>query len=120
MTVTDDVWRQAILTNNSTIEAVIRNLDKVAIKIVLVINEEGTLEGTISDGDIRRGLLRGLDINSSIESIVYRNPIVVSPDMGREIVRQLMVVNKIQQIPVVDEQKNVVARLRKTNVRTHH
>ena len=108
MTVTDDVWRQAILTNNSTIEAVIRNLDKVAIKIVLVINEEGTLEGTISDGDIRRGLLRGLDINSSIESIVYRNPIVVSPDMGREIVRQLMVVNKIQQIPVVDEQKNVV------------
>lgn len=108
MTVTDDVWRQAILTNNSTIEAVIRNLDKVAIKIVLVINEEGTLEGTISDGDIRRGLLRGLDINSSIESIVYRNPIVVSPDMGREIVRQLMVVNKIQQIPVVDEHKNVV------------
>ena len=108
MTVTDDVWRQAILTNNSTIEAVIRNLDKVAIKIVLVINEEGTLEGTISDGDIRLGLLRGLDINSSIESIVYRNPIVVSPDMGREIVRQLMVVNKIQQIPVVDEQKNVV------------
>jgi len=108
VTVTDDVWRQAILTNNSTIEAVIRNLDKVAIKIVLVINEEGTLEGTISDGDIRRGLLRGLDINSSIESIVYRNPIVVSPDMGREIVRQLMVVNKIQQIPVVDEQKNVV------------
>jgi dTDP-glucose pyrophosphorylase len=108
VTVTDDVWRQAILTNNSTIEAVIRNLDKVAIKIVLVINEEGTLEGTISDGDIRRGLLRGLDINSSIESIVYRNPIVVSPDLGREIVRQLMVVNKIQQIPVVDEHKNVV------------
>ena len=108
MNVTQDVWRKAILAENSIIHDAIINLDKVAIKIVLVVNKAGALEGTITDGDIRRGLLRGLDINSPIESIVHRNPMVVTPDMGRETVRQLMVVNKIQQIPVVDEQTHVV------------
>jgi len=106
--VTQDVWRKAILAENSIIHDAIINLDKVAIKIVLVVNKAGALEGTITDGDIRRGLLRGLDINSPIESIVHRNPMVVTPDLGRETVRQLMVVNKIQQIPVVDEQTHVV------------
>ncbi len=108
MTNINNNWRQAILPHNSSIHDVITNLNKVAIKIVIVVNEEGKLEGTISDGDIRRGLLRGLDINSPIESIVYRNPIVVSPDMKRETVRQLMGVNKIQQVPVVDAQNNVI------------
>ena len=108
MIITEDIWRQAILPIHSTIHDAIINLDKVAIKVVLVVNEKRKLEGTISDGDIRRGLLRGLNLSSPIESIVYRTPMVVSLDMVRETVRQLMVVNKIQQIPVVDELNNVV------------
>ncbi len=108
MSISEDIWSKAILPLNSSIHDVISNLNKVAIKIVLVVNEERQLEGTISDGDIRRGLLRGLDINSPIESIVFRNPLVVYRDMGRETVRQLMVVNKIQQVPVVNENNEVV------------
>jgi len=108
VTISEKIWHQAILLHNSSIHDAIKNLDKVAIKIVLVVNDEGKLEGTISDGDIRRGLLRGLDLNSPIESIVYRNPMVVSPNIGRETVHQLMVVNKIQQVPVIDERNNVV------------
>lgn len=101
-------WRQAILAGNVTIEQAIRNLDQVAIKIVLVVDDSGELLGTISDGDIRRGLLRGLDLNSSIDSVIHRNPLVVPPDMGRDMVLQLMVANKVQQIPVVDERRQVV------------
>lgn len=78
------------------------------MQIVVVVNERGELEGTISDGDIRRGLLKGLDLNSSIESIIHRNALAVPPELGREMVTQLMVVNKIQQIPVVDERQQVV------------
>ena len=108
MSITEDIWRKAILPVNSTIHEAITNLDKVAIKIALISNEEGKLEGTISDGDIRRGLLRGLDLKSPIDSIVFRNPLVVSTEIERETVRQLMVLNKIQQIPVVDENNHVV------------
>jgi dTDP-glucose pyrophosphorylase len=101
-------WRQAILPSNATIGQVIRNLDQIAIKIVMVTNEKGALEGTISDGDIRRALLNGLDLNSSITSVIHRNALVVPPELGRELVMQLMVANKIQQIPVVDAEHRVV------------
>jgi Nucleotidyl transferase/CBS domain len=104
----EDIWRQAILPANATIQQAIRNLDQVSIKIVLIVNEAVELEGTISDGDIRRGLLKGLDLNSPIESVIHRNALVVPPEMGREMVMQLMVANKIHQIPVVDEQHRVI------------
>jgi dTDP-glucose pyrophosphorylase len=104
----EELWRQAILSVNATIQQAIRNLDQVAIKIVLVVNEKGELEGTVSDGDIRRGLLKGLDLNSPIESVIHRNALVVPPEIGRDMVMQLMIANKILQIPVVNEHQQVV------------
>ena len=103
-----EIWRQAILPAGATIQQAIRNLEQVAIKIVLVVNEHGQLDGTISDGDIRRGLLRGLDLKSPITSVIHREALVVPPGLGRETVMQLMTANKIQQIPVVDEHQHVV------------
>jgi len=108
MSASEQIWRQAILPANTTIGQAIRNLDQIAIKIILVTNEAGMLEGTISDGDIRRGLLKGLNLNSPITSVIHRNALVVPPELAREQVMQLMVANKIQQIPVVDEQHHVV------------
>jgi len=102
------IWRKAILPANATIEQAIRNLNKVSVKIVLVTNEAGLLEGTLCDGDIRRGLLKGLDLGSSIGSIIRKNPLVVPPELERELVIQLMVANKVNQIPVVDECRHVV------------
>ncbi len=108
MNPSEQIWHQAILPASATIAQAIRNLDLVAIKIVLVTNETGVLEGTISDGDIRRGLLKGLDMNSPLTSIIHRNALVVTPEMSREMVMQLMVANKIQQIPMVDEQHHIL------------
>lgn len=108
VTETKDVWRAALLPADSTIEQVVRNLDLVAIKIVLIVGPKNVLLGTISDGDIRRGLLRGMTLSSPVSDIVHSNPLVVPPDMDRELVKQLMLANKIQQIPVVGENREVV------------
>lgn len=108
MNLPEQNWRQAILPTNATIGQVIRNLNQIAIKIVMVTNEEGKLEGTISDGDIRRALLKGLDLNSPITNVIHRNAMVVPPELDRELVKQLMVANKIQQIPVIDAGHHVV------------
>ncbi len=105
---TEHIWRRAILPADITVQQAIRNLDQVAIKIVLVVNQFEELQGTVSDGDIRRGLLRGLDLNSPITTIIHRDALVVLPGMARETVVQLMVANKLQQIPVVDERRHVV------------
>ena len=104
----EQFWQKAILPTNATIGQAVCNLEEVSIKIVLVVNEMGVLDGTICDGDIRRGLLKGLDLASPISSIIHHNALVVPPELGHELVLQLMVANKIQQIPVVDELHHVV------------
>ena len=108
MTSNEQLWSQAVLSINSNIKEAIQVLNEVSLRIVLVTDETGALIGTISDGDIRRGLLKGLDLTSPIESIVHRDALVVPPNLNRDVVVQLMTANKIQQIPIVDEKMHVV------------
>ncbi len=103
-----EVWRKALLPSNATLQMAIRNLEESALQIVLVVSSDGTLVGTLTDGDIRRGLLRGLDMNSSIDTIFRRESLVVPSHMGRDAVFQLMQTNRIHQLPVVDENRHVV------------
>jgi len=101
-------WKNALLAEDATIRQAIQNLDDSALQIALVVSVNGVLTGTITDGDIRRGLLRGLDMNSPASNIVYRDPLVVPPEMSREMVLHLMRVNKVHRIPVVDTDHHVI------------
>jgi dTDP-glucose pyrophosphorylase len=101
-------WRKALLPAASTLQAAIRNLNDSALQIALVVGQGDALMGTVTDGDIRRGLLRGLDLGSPIDSIIQRDPLVVPPEMGRDIVLQLMRANKIRQLPIVDARMAVL------------
>ena len=101
-------WRGALLRVDADLRQAIRNLDETGLQIVLAVSGDGTLLGTLTDGDIRRGLLRGLDLGSPIESIIHRDPLVIPPQINRDTVLQLMRVNKIHQLPVVDADRHVV------------
>jgi dTDP-glucose pyrophosphorylase len=101
-------WRKALLMVDVTIKDAIRNLDETTFQIVLVTDRDGILLGTITDGDIRRGLLQGLSLDSSIEPIIKHDPLVAPPQMDRETSLLVMRANGIRQLPVVDDQKRVV------------
>jgi dTDP-glucose pyrophosphorylase len=101
-------WRKTLLPAGSNLQQAIRNLDESALQIVLVVSPEGALLGTITDGDIRRGLLRGLNLDSSIDGIINREPMVAPPEMSRSMVQELLRSNKIRQLPVVDQQRCVI------------
>jgi dTDP-glucose pyrophosphorylase len=108
MNQSDKLWQKGIMPINSKIEAVVQSLEENLTKIVLVINDSGALEGTICDGDIRRGLLRGLNMSSPIKSIIQYDALVVSPEVKREEVMQLMEINMIKQVPIVDENRQII------------
>ena len=101
-------WRKTILPANVTIREVLSCMNSSSLRIVLVVNDQGQLDGTISDGDIRRGLLKDLDLDSPIDSIIHRGALVVTPTMERRQVLQIMLANHIKQIPVVDEKNRIV------------
>lgn len=104
----EDVWRLAVLPTSATIRDAVQNLNDVGIRIVLVLDEDRQLTGTISDGDIRRGLLRGLSLDDSSLSVLHRNALVAPVGMDHDMILHLMLANKIQQIPLVDEDNRVV------------
>ena len=101
-------WRKTLLPANASLHQAICCLDETSLQIAIVVSEDGLLVGTLTDGDIRRGLLRGFEMNSPVEGIIHRDPLVVPPDWGRDTVLQLMQANKIHQLPVVDECRRVV------------
>ena len=107
MTLTE-AWREVIVSINTTVQDVIMRLDRTGLQIIMVLNADGKLVGTITDGDIRRGLLKGYGMDSMIEPLVHRDALVVPPLIEHEIVKQIMQANKIHQIPVVDAERQVV------------
>ena len=104
----NEPWRKALLPIDSSLQLAIRCLDESGLQIAVVISPDGRMVGTLTDGDIRRGLLRGLTLASQVDDIIHREPLVVPPQWGRDTVLQLMQANKVHQLPVVDEQRHVV------------
>ena len=103
-----DFWKNSLLTSTSTIQDAAKNLELFSLQIVLVIVEKGDLVGTVSDGDIRRGLLQQKKLNDPILSVVQINPLVVPVNVERETVLKIMETNKIHQIPIVDNANKVI------------
>ncbi len=104
----NETWRRALLHRNATLEQAIQRLEESGTQIILVVDEGDILVGTLTDGDIRRGLLKGIGLKSAIESIVHRDALVVPPQMSREMALNLMQANVIHALPVVDESRRVV------------
>ena len=103
-----DAWKEAVVSPNATLQQAIQCLDRTALQIVLVVAENSVLMGTVTDGDIRRGLLRGSDLASTIEVIMNPQPLVVTQGLARDMVVQLMHANRIRHLPVVDEHRCLV------------
>lgn len=105
---TAEKWKLSLKPANATIREIIQTLDKTALQIVMIIDSTGKLLGTITDGDIRRGLLKGASMEAYASEVMNPNPFVVPPEFSRDLVIQLMAANKIQQLPVVNESGLVV------------
>ena len=103
-----DLWRDSIVKINTPIKIAIERLNKVGIKIALVLDENYLLLGTISDGDFRRGMLSGLTLEDTVEKIMNKNPRTVNEGTSRLEILKLMNDTKILQIPIVDRNNFVI------------
>ena len=97
-----------MLPLNSNIKQAIAKLNDTGLQIALILDENDILLGTVTDGDIRRGLLRGLTLDEPIESVMRSNSLMVPPELSRDVVLQLMHANRFRQLPVVDNNYRVV------------
>lgn len=103
-----DLWRDSIVDIGTPIKIAIERLNKVGIKIALVLDKNYRLLGTISDGDFRRGMLSGLTLEDTVEKIMNKNPRIVNEGISRLEILKLMNDTKILQIPIVDRNNIVI------------
>jgi len=97
------------LTINSTVKEALTIIDNGAVKITLVVDNNNKLIGTLSDGDIRRGILNGKSLDDNIEDIYNREPLVVHENKNKEDIIKICTTKKIYQIPVIDDDGKVVS-----------
>jgi dTDP-glucose pyrophosphorylase len=96
------------ITPAVTIREALRIIDTGAMRIAMVVDEEGKLIGTLTDGDIRRGLLRGMNLDDSIRDIYNNQPISVKISDPKEKIIELAIARRVYQIPVVDDEGRVI------------
>ena len=111
-------WRDALIRQDATMQTAVQSLDRTGFQIAIVADDVDKLVGTITDGDIRRGLLRGLTLTSPITSITQTRPFVVPPSVDLTAAVQIMLRNGVRQLPIVNEYSCIVGLYALGNVAT--
>lgn len=97
-----------VIPPDATVHQAIAAIDLGARQIALVVDGAGRLVATVTDGDVRRGLLRGLGLDAPVAEVMNRTPITVRAEDGAEAARRLMRARRLHHVPVVDAEGRLV------------
>ncbi|MFJ5358502.1 nucleotidyltransferase family protein [Pectobacterium sp. CHL-2024] len=95
-------WEKVLLSPEQTIRDALKVIDTEALRIALVTTPERKLLGTITDGDIRRGLLNNLNMDDPVDLVMNKNPTVASPNVSRKKLLQMMDELSVLSIPILN------------------
>lgn len=97
-------WKKAIVSPEKTLREAIEIIDQASLRVVLVADAQSRLKGIVTDGDIRRALMKGLDLSTAISEVMTKQPKVAHADWSRARLLDCMEKHDLLQIPVVDPQ----------------
>ncbi|OAN13551.1 alcohol dehydrogenase [Photobacterium jeanii] len=95
-------WKKAVLPPSATLREALAVIDAQALRIALIADHQMTLLGTVTDGDLRRGLLRGLDMSSPVTEVMNTSPITASASLSHQALATLMEAKDILAVPLLD------------------
>ncbi len=95
------------LSLSSTIRDALQIINNGAMQMAIVTDSEGKLLGTVTDGDIRRGLLNNLSLGDTVETILHTTPTVATLSDTKEDILKKALDKKLHQIPIVDDKYHV-------------
>ncbi|MER2154599.1 MAG: nucleotidyltransferase family protein [Solibacillus sp.] len=101
-------WENIVLHTRQTLFETMKIIDETSLQFAVVVDEDNHLLGTVTDGDIRRGILRGEGLEVPINLIMNSNPFSAKYGLKTNTYKQLMKSKNLKQLPIVNDQNQVV------------
>jgi dTDP-glucose pyrophosphorylase/predicted transcriptional regulator len=101
-------WKDVVVSPETPLGDAIAKVDASALQVALVLNSDGTLAGVLTDGDIRRAILREQGLDSPTSEVMNKIPTVVPAVASREEMLTLMRRKAFHHLPLVDNNNCVV------------
>ena len=101
-------WQRISVNETASIKEALTVLDREALQIVIVVGQGSQLLGTLTDGDVRRALLRGEGLDGQVITAMNIKPLVGLSTQSETAWKRTMLEHSIRHLPIVDENKCIV------------
>jgi dTDP-glucose pyrophosphorylase len=101
-------WKDMMILTDSSVKEAMKIMEKYAHGIALVIDINGILKGTVTDGDIRRLILRGGSLDDKVNQVMNKDFTFVTPGYTDKLIKSIFEQKAIYQIPVLDDEMRIV------------
>ena len=96
----------------ASLRTVLEAMTRSGKQIVLVLDADSRLAGVVTDGDIRRAMLRGASLDATVDEVVNRAPLVGPAGMSAPEALQVMRARSVRHLPLLDAERRVADMLR--------
>ena len=109
--------KNILIKENQSIHKAMQALQRSAEQCLIVTNSKNQFKGTITDGDIRRYILKGNKIDSSIKKVFNNNPkYILKKNIKYKKVAELLEKFNLPLIPVIDENRQPIKFFNRKNL----
>src|SRR2546430_9625276 len=103
---------EVLVPEGSTLRRALEAMTRSGQQIALVVDGERRLLGLVTDGDVRKAILRGTTLDAKVDEVMNRTPVVVQAGISRAEALTLMRSRAIRHGPGLDPRRSVVDVLR--------
>ena len=101
-------FKDYIINSEQTIRQSVVNLGKLKKNFCIVVDSNNKYVGTLTDGDIRRGLLLNFTLKDKVKDVCNRKSQFASRRMSENKIREFFQKKKVLFLPVINISKKVV------------
>lgn len=101
-------FKKILISPLTPIQQTMKIIEAASMQIALVVDENGRLLGTVTDGDIRRGILKDISLDQPVQEIMKAAPTTAKRTDDKKHILNIMKSKKIHQVPIVDENGCVI------------
>lgn len=101
-------WKRIAIDPDTSIIEAMKVIEQQGSQFVVIVDSKDKLLGSLTDGDIRRGLLQNIPLTAAAKDIMNRQPLALPASTSRKQTKTFMSKNKITHVPLIQSDGTIV------------